>query len=661
MFLSMINTKSGTDIEDIEDNAKMTRKVLYRINEIIEKKYRTPDLGNKVDPLEELLYLAITQRTRIELARRVFEEFKKKFYPWEKVLVPSNQDNLKQVLTRGGRGNLRYRAVTEIITEINKRVGKTSLEFLREYSLEEAKGFLLSLPWIGEKTAYCILMYSLGHPVFPVDSNIMRIFKRTNVLGPVGVSLEGVDHRTAQKRIAPFIPGDITYPLHVNLVMHGRKLCLGRNPKCHTCPIQLFCEFYRDSQYKESLNFRLTMVDLFSGAGGISYGFVKAGIRPVLAVDNYKPARETYSLNIPWIDRKKVINRNITAMKNKEIKELTAHKRVDVLVAGVPCQGFSKVGLKSKPSLREKRPPEKEEVNKLFMEVVRWAGILRPSIILLENVPDMGISKIFFEDSNVGVRELLEKNFARLDYSTATVYLNGADFGIPQIRKRLFFVASREKIAPGKFDEELLKFWNEMDKTEDKENALPLKIALQGLSSLEPGRGEDITLPSDDYLDSHDLKTRYERFVYNNPHIIFNHVARNHNDDDMLIISSLERGETYKKLVERKPEVIIQRKRKVYSLTNFYDKFYRLNPEKPCRTIVSHLAKDGNSFIHPFENRSITVREAARVQSFPDSFIFTGSRTTQFIQVGNAVPPLLAHIIGLFFAKLLDKGRVADE
>ena len=95
----------------------------------------------------------------------------------------------------------------------------------------------------------------------------------------------------------------------------------------------------------------------------------------------------------------------------------------------------------------------------------------------------------------------------------------------------------------------------------------------------------------------------------------------------MLIISSIEASENYRKLVERKPEVIKKRKMKVYSLDNFHDKFYRLNPEKPCRTIVSHLAKDGNSFIHPFENRSITVREAARIQTFPDDFIFTGSRT----------------------------------
>jgi DNA (cytosine-5)-methyltransferase 1 len=653
----MIKKNSDANIGQEGSDSRTLPRVLDGINEIIEKTYKTPDLGNRVDPLEELLFLTITQRTRIELARTIFEEFRREFYPWNKVLDSPNRSKLRRILARGGRGNLRYRAVTEIITEIKERVGKTTLEFLRGNSLEEAKEFLLSLPWVGEKTAYCILLYSLGHPVFPVDSNIMRIFKRTNVLRQVGVSLTKVDHRTAQKKIAPFIPREIAYTLHVNMVMHGRELCLERNPRCHSCPIKLFCEFYRTSRYKEGLSFRLTMVDLFCGAGGISYGFAAAGIRPVLAVDNSKPAHETYSLNIPWIETGNIINTDIARIKNKEIRRLISGEKIDILVAGVPCQGFSRVGLKSKPLLREKRPPEKEKVNKLFLEVVRWTKILKPSIILLENVPDMGSSKIFFRDSNVGVKELLEKNFVRLGYSTATVYLNAADFGIPQVRKRLFFIASRGRILPDKFNEELLQFWNQGAQARNESHTLSLRTALQGLPSLGSGEGDNVIQPSDNYPEHSALKTQYEKFVYDNPDVIFNHVPRSHNDDDMLIISSLKSGETYKKLVERKPEVITQREKKVYSLTNFHDKFYRLAPEKPCRTIVSHLAKDGNSFIHPFEGRSITVREAARIQTFPDSYILTGSRTAQFIQVGNAVPPFLAYIVALFLADLLKKRR----
>ena len=630
------------------------RALLFRVSEIMEKAHGTPDLGNKVDPLDELLYILVTQRTRINLARRVFEEFRKEFHPWQKVLRCRDKTKLRMILDKGGRGNLRYRAVTEVLGEINKRVGTTSLEFLRGYSPEKARDFLVSLPWVGNKTAYCVMLYSLRHSLFPADSNIIRIFRRTGILEQAGIKLDGADHRTAQKKIAPVIPSEIAYMFHVNMVAHGRKVCFERNPRCHVCPIRLFCASYRNSKYREATSFRFNMVDLFSGAGGISYGFARAGTRPVLAVDSCASACETYALNIPWLKSNRILQRDITEIPNHTIKKLTGDQAIDILVAGVPCQGFSKVGLKSKPVLRRKRPPEKEAINKLFLEVMRWAKILRPSIILLENVPAMENSKILFEDSDVGVRELLEKSLTSLGYSTSTVYLNSADFGIPQVRKRLFFIASKKGIDTENFGERLHTFWRESLACGFPDRYLPLERALEGLPPLNHGEGSDIIAASPHYPNGHGVRSSYEEFMYDNPMITFNHVARVHNNDDMLIISNLQQGETYRQLVTRKPEVIKNRKRKVYSLRNFHDKFYRLVPHKPGRTIVSHLAKDGNSFIHPYIDRSLTVREAARIQSFPDSFMFCGSRTAQFVQVGNAVPPLLARIIGVFMVQLLD-------
>lgn len=123
--------------------------------------------------------------------------------------------------------------------------------------------------------------------------------------------------------------------------------------------------------------------------------------------------------------------------------------------------------------------------------------------------------------------------------------------------------------------------------------------------------------------------------------------------DDMRIIRELRQGENYKKLLDRAPEVVEGRKRKKYKTTNFPDKLYKLSWNFPSRTIVSNLLKDGNSFIHPKQNRSLTVREAARIQSFPDDYMFMGGRTSQFIQVGNAVPPLLAHVISGYIMNLL--------
>ncbi len=631
---------------------------LICINTILETAFGTPDLGNKVDPLDELLFLILAQRTRINLARQIFEEVKKEFNPWAKVLVDSNQTKLKTILAKGGRGNLRYKAIREIVTNVNKIFGEVTLDPIRSYSQDDAERFLLSLPWVGKKTAYCILLYSLGYGVFPVDSNILRVFARTNLFQHFGLPLNLRNHKEAQEKIAPLIPKKIAYPLHVNMVMHGREICISRKPKCGICPIRVFCDFYRKSKYENALNFKLSMVDLFSGAGGISYGFAKAGIRPLLAIDNCEHACNSYSLNIPWIEDSKIINRDIPQIKDEELFSLIGKNKVDILVAGVPCKGFSRVGLKSKPELKKKKPPESAKINQLFLEVIRWARLIRPSIVLLENVPDMKSTQVFYENSLSEVRGILESSFFDLGYSTRLVHLNSAKFGVPETRKRMFFVAAKPGINLEKLEEKIETCWKEINNS--NQNNAKLQEALEGIAPLPPGGGKDFLHPQD-YPSVSKLKEVYQKFTFDSPYVMFNHVARKHNEDDMRIISAIQPSETYKKLLIRMPEVVKNRKMKVYSTETFHDKFYRLDLKKPGRTIVSHLAKDGNSFIHPVENRSITVREAARIQSFPDSFYFTGSRTAQYIQVGNAVPPLLAYVLGLFLKKLVEEGKMNDH
>jgi DNA (cytosine-5)-methyltransferase 1 len=124
----------------------------------------------------------------------------------------------------------------------------------------------------------------------------------------------------------------------------------------------------------------------------------------------------------------------------------------------------------------------------------------------------------------------------------------------------------------------------------------------------------------------------------------------------MEIIKALKQGMKYKDVYEERPDIFQRRKKsglETYSIKNFHDKFYRLVGSKPSRTIVSHLAKDGNSFIHPRQNRSLTPREAARIQTFPDDYIFFGSRSSQFVQIGNAVPPKLAQVIAEVISKYI--------
>lgn len=621
------------------------------IDRILEACHGTPDMGNVSNPLEELIFLTIAQRTRIETAIRIFRNLKKQFPHPEDILMTSESE-LKKILSSGGRGNLRTKAIREIIRTVSERTGAFSLDVLKEKNENEAFDFLMSLPWVGEKIARCVMLYSLGFKTFPADENIIRILKRTDILDPMIGSLDGVEHRKAQTLIAPLVPPQISETLHINMVVHGQKICTARRPKCETCEIRKFCKSYRERERRKAEKLPFTMVDLFCGAGGISLGFHNAGFRPLMAIDVDRSGIETYSLNHPCIDEKCILQKDITELSREDIEAVINSKRVDVLVAGVPCQGYSRIGYQSKPELsREKKyEPEKDPRNSLFIEVTRIAKILDPRFILLENVPDMQHASVVYHDQNRKVLNLLKNKLRPLGYTSGVVFLDASNFGIPQRRKRLFFIAGKG-VNLNNLDEELQRIAEETGCNGSKRN---LSDAMGDLPVLSAGNGEEIT----GFPDSGNIKGGfYEKFVMNKTGILYNHIARFHNMDDMKIIRALKRRENYTALIKRKPEVLKGRRRKIYRSDNFHDKFFRLDWKGPSRTIVSHLAKDGNSFMHPEQNRSITVRESARIQTFPDDFIFAGSRSAQFIQIGNAVPPLLAYIIGLFFVKLLEKGR----
>ncbi|MFB0520607.1 MAG: DNA (cytosine-5-)-methyltransferase [Desulfatiglandales bacterium] len=627
---------------------KEIRNRLSYIDAILQAAYGTPDLGNVADPLEELIFLTITQRTKIKTAIQVFRNLKEQFSGCNGILQASDAD-LRRILSVGGRGNFRIRAVRELLNAVKDKTGALSLSNLRQMNETEAFEFLLSLPWVGEKIARCVLLYSLGFNTFPADVNAIRIFRRTGILTPVIGSLEGIEHRKAQSKIAPWVPAEIARTLHVNMVVHGQEVCRERNPRCERCKIRKFCAFWRNSKVKEADGARFTMIDLFSGAGGISLGFHDEGFRIALAVDNDSRALQTYRLNHPWVEQNRILYEDMRSLASTRIRAISGEEKIDVLVAGVPCQGFSRVGYRTKPGLikEKKYKPEKDPRNTLFKEVIRFAHLLNPRCILVENVPDMERANITHYGMDRRVIELLERRLGGMGYHTATVCLDATDFGIPQKRRRLFFVASK-KMLPDKMEERLTKLAQEMKYPEPTPS---LFDAIASLQALKAGEGVQIASFAHDQDKG---VSDYKEFVRNDATIIFNHVARPHNNDDMRIIEALQPGENYVALVRRMPDILNGRSHKVYTTHNFQDKFYRLRWDAPCRTIVAHLAKDGNSFIHPEQNRALTVREAARIQSFPDDFIFTGSRTSQFIQVGNAVPPMLARVFARFFRKLLE-------
>lgn len=650
----------GMEKSRIRDTLDEVIRTLFVVRHILDVVHGTPDFGNLPDPLDELIFISISQRTKIKTAKQVFDALKARFPNWEEVMVAPDED-LTEIVSIGGRGNLRVRAIREILQAVIERTGALSLEFLRELSQEEALDFLTALPWVGEKTARCVLMYSLRHGTFPADVHGIRIFTRTGLLASLIGTLEGLEHRKAQQVIAPLIPPDIAYMLHMNMVAHGQEVCRERNPRCHQCEIRRFCQKYRMDQVRQAEQRRRTLVDLFGGAGGLSLGFVEEGFKVLLAVDNDSAAIRTYRLNHTIVPVTSVLEQDITLLSDEEIRRLVTEE-VDVLVAGVPCQGFSRVGYRTKPDLMQEKSynPESDVKNRLFLEVVRIARILRPRIILLENVPDMGKAKVKEGKTVAGVIRLLSQRL-QPDYVTTTVLLDASLYGVPQSRKRLFFMAFKGTALPG-VQEALRRNGDEwakkaLEPIRDElwgNIRLPLFLAecIDDLPPLVQGEGEQITAMPGGTEGNGNF---YTNFVRGQGKLLYNHQARPHNKDDMKIIQALEEGENYVRLLRRRPDVIEGRTHKVYSRKNFPDKFYRMRADEPARTIPAHLARDGNSFILPSQDRSLTVREAARLQSFPDDWIFTGSRYAQFTQVGNAVPPLLALIIARFFKELLEE------
>lgn len=347
---------------------------------------------------------------------------------------------------------------------------------------------------------------------------------------------------------------------------------------------------------------KLTAVDIFSGAGGLSIGACMAGITPVMAVEYDIHAANTYKRNHPDIAH------NVLQADIKTVKPLKhTVKHPFILFGGPPCQGFSIANTKT----RNIDNPN----NWMFKEYLRFINDLEPEWFLFENV-------VGFRSFGKGkFAEEVEEELQNLGYETNSSILNAADFGVPQKRSRFFIVGHKKSKGGIKFD---------FDKLE-KQNHISVEDALHDLPSLHNGEKLDSSAyksPSKSNfvkLMRGKKKNVSQNFVTENkPHII----------ERYKVIAQGENWEAAKKkgLLDS------------YSSTKHTHSgiYKRLEADKPSVTIANYRK---SMLIHPYEHRGLSLREAARLQSFPDDFIFEGSLSFQQQQVGNAVPPLLAKAI----------------
>lgn len=341
------------------------------------------------------------------------------------------------------------------------------------------------------------------------------------------------------------------------------------------------------------------IVDLFCGCGGLSRGFEMAGFTVTRAIDMWADAVKTYNHNTPG---NKAVCEDVHNWDNDFLRELNAGGSIVGVIGGPPCQGYSTVGT------RDVNDPR----NHLYLEYCRIVEALAPEFFVIENVKGLTtLSKGAFRDDII-------TRFERLGYTVTYRILNAADYGVPQNRLRVFFVGMRK----GRFD---------FDKIPRTSHIVTASEAIGDLPS--PVGAEKI-----EYYTS-EPQTDYERQIRAGSDRLLNHEGTAHTAKTREIISLIKDGGRISDLPEE-----------YWHIRKYNKAFERMASDRPSNTVdTGH-----RNYFHYHDNRIPTVRENARLQSFPDTFEVLGTKTSQYKQIGNAVPPLLAYAVACEIMNVLD-------
>lgn len=357
----------------------------------------------------------------------------------------------------------------------------------------------------------------------------------------------------------------------------------------------------------------MNAIDLFAGCGGLSKGFMDAGFNILVGVDNDQDALNTFALNH---NGAKPLNADLSKQETfDEIRKLAGDSSIDVIIAGPPCQGFSLTGPRNFD----------DERNKLYLAVIEMVKQYQPKGFIIENVPGMAT---LYEGQ---IKDEILRRFRQMGYNTECKILKACDYGVPQMRKRLVFMGVRSDIGVPSFPKP----------TFGPGTGREYRTCREAISDL-PSRESDLGKNEDIY--GGQPLTEYQRLMRKDCSILYNHVATAHKDFVKETIALVPEGGNYKDLPKG-----------VGESRTFHMAWTRLDGNAPARTVDT-----GHRNLFHYElNRVPTVRESARIQSFPDDFVFTGTRTKQDRQVGNAVPPLLGQALGLELRRIIE--GVNDE
>lgn len=399
----------------------------------------------------------------------------------------------------------------------------------------------------------------------------------------------------------------------------------------------------------------MNCLDLFSGAGGLTEGFIRAGYNVIAHIEKEFPASLTLKTRIAYhylknndsldiyysyienkISREKLYSyvpqRLLDSVINKEINDdtiddiykqidsLKGNKKIDIIIGGPPCQAYSLIG---RAASKSKMVGDTRKY--LYKQYLKFLEKYQPKLFVFENVRGMLSSK---DENGNNIFEKIVAEMKELGYSVDYKLLDAKDFGVPQSRKRVIIIGWKSNLN--------FKYPN----FEKINNNITINELFADLPKIKAG----------EIINFKRIKTKKEilnklHLLDDNSGILSQHISRPNNINDLKIYEIAAKLAEENKILKYTdlPSSLINHK----NLKSFLDRFKVVNGKGISHTMVAHISKDGHHYIHPdiTQNRSITVREAARIQTFPDSYYFENSRTSAFTQIGNAVPPLMAEII----------------
>lgn len=384
------------------------------------------------------------------------------------------------------------------------------------------------------------------------------------------------------------------------------------------------------------------VLDTFAGAGGFSLGFELAGAEILGAVEKDKWACDTFEANHPDAE---VLRGRIEEIPDSELVKRFGKNSPDVVIGGPPCQGFS--------VCNQGTGDPKDPRNSLFEEFIRVGDLLSPAYMVMENVPNLLKSKT---EAGERVIDIINAELESLGYEVYHSVLEATHYGVPQIRKRLFVVASRDELDrpfPKQTHYPEKGQGNLFSEQKDLKPCPTVWEAISDLPQIEAGEGKEVM----EYDQEPD--TDYQRQLRNGSGQLFNHVAMNHTKRVVERFKSMTWGDSVSDVAdEHKP---LKRGGGGKRSTTTYDQNNRrMHPNRPCHTIPASFYAN---FVHPYRHRNFTAREGARLQSFPDNYVFKGKKTVvskkllkregrtaeahlcQYEQIGNAVPPFVGKAI----------------